>query len=350
MKISKHIPSILCGLILFQQPLYCHAKNTAAWNWSCNVVQSTDLYQGKVIWKTLNCNGTSDIVKLNNLNINVIYAPTNDPTIKILPRQANTPNQLAQLPAIADELSAQYNILAGINGGYFYRNDVTNFNDNICPSKTKNPPKPTDSMGDSLLQYNNATEATNCVYIPGVTTPRASLILTGINPLTNKPAPYITLVNPDVSYKNPDGTFPDAIGAGPNLITDGKITVDNPEEGLMGPTLEFAANTAVGIINDQNNNPSQIVLFTVDGNDQSFQKNLPAMNAAEMADFLLNYLKVNNAISMDQGGSTTMYVAASDLTIYPLHVVSNSNYDPTKPRSADNIRNIYDGIFIATNK
>lgn len=74
------------------------------------------------------------------------------------------------------------------------------------------------------------------------------------------------------------------------------------------------------------------------------------MNAFQMADFMLNYLKVSNAISMDQCGSTTLYVAPSDLTIYPLHVVSNSNFEPGKPLSQDNIRYMMGYLLLRQNK
>jgi len=279
-----------------------------------------------------------------------VYAPINDPEIKFVPYEAQSTNQLAKLPEIADSLSSRYNVLAGINGGYFFRNDVKHFKDNICPAKTFNPPKAGDSMGDSLLQHDGKNYATNCAFWPGkAENPRAALILSGINPNSGKNAPYITLVKPDVVYTQAGNVIPDAIGAGPNLVTNGKLTVSDPDENLL-PTLEFAANSAVGIINDNAGNPAQLVFFTVDGSDDSPKKGWPGMNALEMADFMLHYVKVANAISMDQGGSTTMYVAESDPAIYPLHVVSDSDFVPGMPRSVKNVRNIYDGLFIAVPK
>lgn len=343
--------SLITIACLLSTTLYNFANASTSWQWKCTQQQTTNLYKNKITWKTLNCDGYDHNIKiLKSLNINVIQAPVNDPEIKFVPYHAQTPTQLAKLPDIANSLPSQYNVVSAINGGYFYRSDVPNFKDNICTHKTHNPPKPGDSMGDSLLQFDGVNYATNCAYMPGIAEkPRASLILTGINPATGKQAPYITLVKPDTIYTEAGGVIPDAIGAGPNLITNGKLTVNTPDENLV-PTFEFAANSAIGIINDNSGNPMQLVYFTVDGNDDSFEKGWPAMNAYQMADFMLNYLKVSNAISMDQGGSTTLYVAASDINIYPLHVVSNSKYQPFKPRSADNVREIYDGLFITVPK
>lgn len=348
MKITACFKAQLAVIIYLLFSTSPHATETTSWHWNCSIIQTSQLYKNKVTWQTLNCDGYLQNIKiLKSLNINVIYAPINDPEIQFVPYRAQTPTQLAKLPDIAASLP-QYNVLAGINGGYFYRIDQADFKDNICLYKTHHPPKPGDSMGDSLLQYNGMSYATNCAFIPGIAqNPRASLILTGVNPQTGKPAPYITLVKPDMIYKQPNDVIPDAIGAGPNLVTNGKLTVNNPDENLI-PTLEFAANAAIGIINNTKGDPTQLVLFTVDGNDKSFEKNWPGMNASQMADFMLHYLKVSNAISMDQGGSTTAFVSASDLSIYPLHVVSNANYEPGVPRSANNVREIYDGLFIAT--
>lgn len=334
--------------------VYANTSSAApqdSWQWTCTPMQITDLYKNKVTWQTLTCDGSlNNKVVLKSLNINVVTAPVNDPEVKFVPYESQTPTQLDMLPNIAGSLNAKTNVLAGINGGYFFRSDVKRFVDNICPYKTVTPPKPGTSMGDSLLQHDGQNFSTNCAFMPGkAENPRASLILSGINPDTGKSAPYITLVKPDVTYTQANNVIPDAIGAGPNLVTDGKLTVNNPDENLI-PTSEFAANSAVGIINDASGNPAQLVLFTVDGSDDSLKKGWPGMNATEMADFMLNYLKVSNAISMDQGGSTTMYVGASDLSTFPLHVVSNSDFEPGVPRSERSIRDIYDGLFIAVPK
>src|SRR5579872_3167672 len=135
--------------------------------WNCSAVQTTNLYKNKVTWQTLNCDGYyNNQPLLKSLNINVIYAPLNDPEIKFMPHQAATSNQLAKLPDIANGINTPYNVVAGINGGYFYRNDVNKFKDNICFYKTFTPPKPTDSMGDSLLQHDGSNFAKNCAFWP----------------------------------------------------------------------------------------------------------------------------------------------------------------------------------------
>lgn len=321
--------------------------------WQCQVKQTTPLYQDKVIWQTLSCVGHSILQTIKDLNINLVYVPVNDPDIKLLPYSAQTEDQLATLPEIAASLAAhqeKLNVIAGINGGYYYRINADRFLDTICMDKNINHPKLPNSMGDSLLQYDGQNYAANCAFIPGIReNARASLILTGTNPITHFSAPYITYVKPDTSYIQ-DMTFPDAMGAGPNLITNGKVMVNNPNEDLQLSALEFSANTAVGIINDAQGHPAKMVFFTVDGNDESRKKHWPGMNAYQMASFLLNYVKVADAMSMDQGRSTTMYVAASDPAVYPFHVVSNANYEPNQPVSERKVRRIYDGLFIAVKK
>lgn len=354
MKKNNKYLSVLCFLsVLISISSYAtdnQNSDSKKWDWQCSIKQTSDLFKDKIIWKTLLCDGFVNHKKtLENLNINIVFAPLNDPEIKFVPYQAQSSNQLEKLPQIADHLNAKYNIIAGINGGYFYRMDVPGFTDNICYYKTFDPPKPGESIGDSLLQYNGKSYATNCAFMPGLAeSSRAALILTGVDPVSLKTAPYITLVKPNTVYMQKD-QIPDAIGAGPNLITDGKLTVNDPNENLL-PTLEFSANSAVGIINDTDGYPAQIVFFVVDGNNNSAENDWPAMNAYQMADFMLNYLKVSNAMSMDQGGSTTLYVSASDLSLYPMHVVSNSHFEPGVPPSANYIRDIYDGLFITTPK
>ena len=372
-KIINYLLVTPCAFLLVSTSLYANTQNKMQITLgqestlSCSVGKTSKIYKDKVIWQTLTCDGYlfSKIAgKLfpRTLNINVVYAPVNDPEIQIIPYHAQTENQLAKLPEIANSLSSEYTVISGINGGYFFRNDSKGFNDNICLDKNTDRPKPGDSMGDSLLQHHGVLHAVNCALTKTLgkafEQPRSVLVLTGAN------APYITFVDHDKAYtiKDKQGKeiYPDAFGAGPNLVTDGKLDVSgipgmpsHRDENLF-PTIEFSANAAVGIINDAGGKPAQFVFFTVDGNNNSFihpARNLGGMNAQEMAELMIKYLKVSNAISMDQGGSTTLYIAASDPKEYPLNVVSNSDYKgPGVPRDPKSVRNIYDGLFIAVKK
>jgi len=137
-----------------------------------------------------------------------------------------------------------------------------------------------------------------------------------------------------------------AIGAGPNLVsvnaTTGASYVDI--EGDNVNIVEHASNTALALRAPPSGGAGagagadatavEMMFVTFDGEDNCTEyKPTCGVDSRQFAAFLLDYLEVNTAMEMDQGGSTAMWVKGQPRD----GIVSN-------PTVAE--RELFNGVFL----
>ncbi|MCE5252569.1 phosphodiester glycosidase family protein [bacterium] len=95
------------------------------------------------------------------------------------------------------------------------------------------------------------------------------------------------------------GTIRHAVGGGPRLLRNGEVSIEAETEGISQTFVDTRhPRTAVGF------NGDHIFLVTVDGRQKGYSE---GMNLHELASFLKE-LGATEAINLDGGGSTTMWV------------------------------------------
>lgn len=168
-------------------------------------------------------------------------------------------------------------LIAGINGGYFWRVDISGvWVDDVCWGKTRsdaNSPVSTENanagIGDGLVKVDGKVISNNC-NCPGYSRP-AVLVLDDANSHIEVLHRGET-VAPEVQ---------NAIAAGPNLVSfnvsDGTSFIDIPADDDNINILEHAANTAVGVQLVQEKGvtkATKIFLVTTDGSDECGPKDI----------------------------------------------------------------------------
>jgi hypothetical protein len=76
---------------------------------------------------------------VHNITLNVVTANLSAPGVRAVPGVADPATGTAPVPAIARYANnnATPGLLAGVNGGYFYRVHDTNFKDDVCIGKNR---------------------------------------------------------------------------------------------------------------------------------------------------------------------------------------------------------------------
>ncbi|MBN1294312.1 MAG: phosphodiester glycosidase family protein [Candidatus Latescibacteria bacterium] len=98
------------------------------------------------------------------------------------------------------------------------------------------------------------------------------------------------------------GTIQHAVGGGPRLLRNGEISIEAEQEGISQSFVDTRhPRTALGY------NDDSIFLVTVDGRQEGYSA---GMSLPELA-ALLKKLGAKEAINMDGGGSTTMWVTGT---------------------------------------
>ena len=229
---------------------------------------------------------------------------------------------------------------------FFFLVDITGFwFDDVCREKVRkeanlpaNPFTPNTGVSDGLIKVDGKVLGNNC-NCTGYSRPAVAI-------LDGKDSSIQILHRGETVERS----VQNAIGAGPNLVsydsTTGQSFIDIPSDDDNINILEHAANTAIAFIYDQSN-PSVVaktLLVTTDGSDECgpFQVGC-GLNAKNFASFLKDYLKVSVAMSMDQGGSTTMWVK-QQATNGRNGVVSRSHN--TDPIESDGPRSVANGVFV----
>lgn len=306
--------------------------------WRCSNTTTTDIGRlpGVVVWTSTTCEGRADgsPFHVGPLRFNIVAVDLASPTVRLTPLLAAANESFLQT---LDAMAAQRpGVIAGINGGYFWRLDSSSFKDYVCRGKTRADAEHNSTgtcagaaanygVSDGLVKINGTVLGCNCD-LPGYSVP-AVYVINGSGSRIEK-LPRGGAVDESVR---------DAIAAGPNLVTDGKIDIDPHDDNINIP--EHAANTAVGLRVDAASNTAHAYLVTADGQDgKSVLDPLSGINAHQLADFLVDQLKVTSAMGMDQGGSTTMYVRGHGVN----GIVSCSDTsDPSAPP-----RRVFDGLFV----
>jgi exopolysaccharide biosynthesis protein len=309
--------------------------------WYCIDLQTTTL-AGGAVWKTENC--TNDATAQPLLTVNSVTFDLASAQLRAIPAvSVKTDEPLQTLPDMAAQ---NENYIAGINGGYFWRVDIDGiWIDDVCRGKTrKEANTPVSSrnfnfgVSDGLVKIDGKVVGNNCD-CKGYSRP-AILEIKGEDSRIN------------VVHRGETTTddVMNAIAAGPNLVsfnpTTGESYVDIPADDDNINIYEHAANTAVGVRYANANNglkSSTMVLVTTDGSDECSRKNIACgLNSTDLASLMKDHFLTNVAMSMDQGGSTTMWVKGA----YPERngVVSRSHN--TEPAEQDGPRHVANGLFI----
>jgi exopolysaccharide biosynthesis protein len=318
-------------------------------SWYCIEIQSTSLENNAAIWKTENC--TNDASAQPLLTVNSVSFDLSSLAVRAIPAVSVDPNN--PLQGLPDMAKQNDKFLAGINGGYFWRVDISGlWIDDVCRGKTRmEASKPAASthpnygVSDGLVKIDGIVVGNNC-NCSGYSRP-AILAIDGEQSTIDVVHRAETV---DDSVKN-------AIAAGPNLVSfnssTGESYVDIPSDDDNINILEHAANTAVGVIYSEQNkkvgsalrsSSGKMIFVTTDGSDECGPKDISCgLNSRDLASLMKDHFGAHVAMSMDQGGSTTMWVKGAN----PARdgVVSRSHNN--KPVEEDGPRNVANGLFLA---
>ena len=276
-------------------------------------------------------NASNWLVK--NITVNVIEADLTHPSVSAVPAVA-AKRSTAPLPGIAAQPGGS-KLLAGINGGYFFRVDEgPHWTDDVCVGKTYSEAlhnvsaagrrsSSSDGIGDTLVKLNGNLLSRNCDNV-GFSRP-AALVL-------DRGAARVELLR---RGQDLPATVSTVIAASPRLVTSsggGPPQVHIPaDDDNTGNIEEHAANTGAGL----RDGGKTLVLVTVDGVDDCSMLNATCgVNAVQLAFLMKDALAVDDAMQMDQGGSTTMWVRGQPNG----GVVSRNEWAP---------RSIYSALFVA---
>jgi len=242
--------------------------------------------------------------------VNVIQIDLTSSDVRASPGVSNNVESPLQPVNVIAGANPDRNFVAGINGGYFWRTDITPiWVDDVCRYKTRGEaetPASTENVNygihDGLIQINGEVHGSNCD-CKGFSRP-AIINDAGGNW-------HVDLVQR--GEQGPDG-IQNGLGAGPNLVSYTPDTwetyIDIPEDDDNINIHEHAANSAVGIIFDTASGKAvKMVLVTTDGSDECGRFDSSCgINAPNLASMMKDHFGVHQSMSMDQGGSTTMWV------------------------------------------
>lgn len=162
--------------------------------------------------------------------------------------------------------------VAGVNGGFF----LYGTNDDICGQCAGNSCPI--YRASSLLQIGGTSFSTNC---------RTSRSAFGIDA---QGGTHFTVLPPNTPWAG----MPYAVGAGPTLVRDGQV-VPLTDTTQMFPWIESAhPRTAVAV-----DGRGHLLLVTVDA---------PGLSLPLFASLLHDVLDAREAMNLDGGGSTTMWI------------------------------------------
>ena len=312
------------------------------YSWFCIPIQEKELRAG-VLWKTQNCSKGEDGVDDPLLVVNSVHVDLSRDDIRVVPGVASKEEQVQSLPEMGD---ANEKYIAGINGGYFWRVDIDGFwRDNVCRGKLRkeaeqdaNPLIPNFGIGDGLIKIDGETLSSNC-NCSGYSRP-AVMSLDG-------PAGS----GIEVLQRGEQGTRSarNAIGAGPNLVSfdseTGESYVDVPSDDDNINKLVFEATTAAGLTFEDAAavDAQTLVMVTTDGSDSCLpHETYCGTFSWDLAALMKDIFSTRVAMSMDQGGSTTMWVRGENPSRNG--VVSRS--DNKEPEESEGARRIANGLFV----
>ncbi len=276
--------------------------------------------------------------------INSIHIDLTRSDIRVIPVVADSVEQVQSLPNMATK---NEKLIAGINGGYFWRVDIDGFwRDNVCRGKTRSEAEqpassinPNFGISDGTVVIDGVVYGNNC-NCTGFSRP-AVLSIDGQNS------------GIEVLYRgeNVDSTVTrNAISASPNLVsfdtTTNKAYVDIPKDDDDVNKFVYEATTAVGLqqqLVDGKLQASSMIMVTSDGSDSCMPKDkYCGIISPDLATLMLDVFHCTQAMSMDQGGSTTMWISGEN----PERNGVVSRSDNTQPEETEGARNLANGLFI----
>ena len=314
------------------------AENTIG-NWSCEPLTNVTLAP-RVFWVQQNCTGivrraapfwgeTNVGPVIVNMVSALLSADKDSPRLR--PEIARTSLGLAKLHDLAATAAQpDFAPLAGVNGGYFFEVNREDFLDDVCFGKSRRDAlanvslsDPNTGIGDGLTIMRGRYVSSNCDKI-GNSKPVAAVL--------DYPPRFVKM---ERAQRLPPG-IEWAIAAGPNLVSRNASTGESRVdiEGDNVNILEHASNTALGIRAHGRNRTQEFLLVTFDGIDGCVEyKPTCGVNSWQFASFMLDYLKVETAMEMDQGGSTAMWVKGQSNT----GIVTNPGHSE---------RLLFNGLFV----
>jgi hypothetical protein len=300
-----------------------------------------------VVWNTQNCTKGDPAVSPPLLIINSIHVDLSQPDIRVVPAIADPTAQVQNLPAMAKQNA---NFIAGINGGYFWRVDVDGFwRDNVCRGKVRKEAEQPASdknvnfgISDGTVKIDDVVYGNNC-NCTGYSRP-AVLVLDNAES------------NIQVLHRgeNVDNTVHTAIGAGPNLVSldieTGTAFVDVPKDDDNINKVVFEATTAVGLqqsivagADGKTTVAESLIMVTSDGSDGCLPfETYCGILSPDLGSLMKEVFKCTQAMSMDQGGSTTMWIGGENPTRDGI-VSCSDNKSPCEGQGA---RALANGLFI----
>lgn len=322
---------------------------TAA-DWSCISIANQTLAEG-VTWLQQNC--TRDAQRSPpTLVVNSITVDITRSDIRLVAAQAADSGGNQSLKSLPDIGRQDPRNLAGINGGYFWRVDVNGFwRDNVCRGKRReeaekpaDPSHPNYGVGDGVVIVDGVLKSSNCN-------------------CTGNSRPAVMLLNGDESAievlqrgESPAPGVPNALGAGPNLVSwnasAGAAFVDIPKDDDNVNRVVREAATAAGLVQHMDDATGKLVasaavLVTTDGSDSCHVwEEWCGLQLKHLATLMRDVHGCTSAMSMDQGGSTTMWLQkdVSGQADQTDGVVSNAdNVDSNTPGAG---RAIANGLFV----
>lgn len=316
--------------------------------WYCVSVQSKTLHEG-VEWRTQNCTKGDPSVDPPLLVVNSIHVDMTRPDLRVIPAIADPVAQVQNLPDMA---SQNDNFIAGVNGGYFWRVDIDGFwRDNVCRGKLRkeaeqpaSPLFPNFGIGDGLVKIDGEVFSNNC-NCTGYSRP-AVLKLDGRQ----------SSIDVLQRGETVPPTVHNAIGAGPNLVSydaqTGQSYVDVPADDDNINKLVYEATTAVGLVytpiedtsgtNWTDVTSDELVMVTTDGSDSCMPwESYCGLFSPDLASLMREVFGCGVAMSMDQGGSTTMWVRGENDE--RSGIVSNSD---NKEEASGTGRALANGLFV----
>lgn len=302
--------------------------------WSCSTISNTSLAIN-VFWTQHNCTGTitsPSKSRVGPIIVNIVHSllSNSSSSPKLRPTVARTPLGLAKLHELAATASTpNFKPLAGVNGGFFFEVNDKNFFDDVCFGKLRkdalenvSDSNPNFGIGDSLTILDGVYASNNCNKF-GNSQPVAAVL--------DFPPRFVQLQR---AGKLPAGVQW-AIGAGPNLVSYNASTGTSfiDIEGDNINILEHASNTGLAL------RGSEFLLVEFDGEDGCTEyKPTCGINSHQFAAFMLDELRVDTAMELDQGGSTAMWIAGQPGSVAgEPGIVSNPGHSE---------RQLFNGLFV----
>jgi exopolysaccharide biosynthesis protein len=243
------------------------------------------------------------------------------------------------------------NFIAGVNGGYFWRVDIDDFwRDNVCRGKTrKEAEQPASSenvnfgISDGTIKIDDVVYGNNC-NCTGYSRPAVLVLDSAVS-------------NIQVLHRgeNVDNTVHNAIGAGPNLVSldlnTGIPYVDVPKDDDNVNKVVYEATTAVGLQQDviddgtsgKKTVAKSLIMVTSDGSDSCLPfETYCGIFSPDLGSLMKDIFNCTQAMSMDQGGSTTMWIAGEN----PGRDGIVSCSDNKEPCENQGSRALANGLFI----